>query len=410
MALSFILTLALLLLLAKVLGELAEKVHLPSLVGEVIAGIILGPQLLNLLGEGELFKSMAEIGIILLIFIAGFEHGSIKELLKYKNTSILISALSSSMPIIAVVVFALYEGFSLLTALFLAVALGATSMGVSLRSLMQVKEIGSRVGKTVIGSLVLNDITGLMLLTLVTSYAAITTGGDVNIILQIIKVVFSILLFFGIFYLGFMYLPRLTTLSIHFKVEEAQFSLAIILILISAWAAKFFGLSAIIGAFFSGIILSRSTIFENFSFTRKISSLSYGFFIPIFFVFTGSQLSFSNFSSNIIRALIFLVLITTMQIGFAFLSAKLYKYSTREALLVGLGMLPYGEVTLVVMSALITLSITKESFFSGEDITGLFSSVLLLIIMTIVLTPLLMKLVNYSLAKGRRKENVRIVS
>jgi len=171
MELSFILTLALLIFLAKVLGELAEKLGLPSLVGEVFAGIILGPQLFNILIEQEIFATFAEIGIILLIFMAGFEHGSIKELLKYKNTSILISALSSSMPIIAVVLYALFEGFSLLTSLFLAVALGATSMGVSLRSLMQVKEINSRIGKTVIGSLVLNDVTGLILLTLVVSYA-----------------------------------------------------------------------------------------------------------------------------------------------------------------------------------------------------------------------------------------------
>ena len=329
-----------------------------------------------------------------MIFVAGFEHGSIKELLRYKNTSITISALSSSMPIIAVVLFALFKGFSLLTALFLAVALGATSMGVSLRSLIQVKEIDSRVGKTVIGSLVLNDMTGLMLLTLVASYASVVTGGGANLMWEIAKVFLSILFFFLIFYWGFVHLPRMTTYSVNFRVEEAQFSLALILVLVSAWAASFFGLSAIIGAFFSGVILSRSPIFHNFSFTQKISSLSYGFFIPIFFAFTGAQLSFDNFWDNIVLALIFLALITTVQIGFAFLSAKWHKYSNRESLLVGVGMLPYGEVTLVVMSALITLSSAKPEFFVGQDISGLFSAILLLIIMTIVLTPIFMMLIE----------------
>lgn len=401
MVFSFILTLALLIFLAKGLGEVVEKIGLPSLVGEILAGIILGPQLLNIFSATETFRSFAEIGIILLIFIAGFEHGSIKELLKYKNTSILISGLSSSLPIIAVVIFSLTQGFSLLTSLFLAVALGATSMGVSLRSLIGVKEIDTKVGKTVIGSLVLNDITGLILLTAVVGYAEVITGGNTNIFWQIGKVLLSIILFFIIFYFGFMYLPKLTTWFMRFKVEEAQFSLAIFIILISAWAASNFGLSSIIGAFFSGVILSKSPIFENHSFVEKVSSLSYGFFIPIFFALTGAQLSFTNFGSNIMRALIFLGLITTIQIGCAFFAAKINHYSNREGLLIGLGMFPYGEVTLVVMSALITFSIKKPVFFIGQDITGLFSSVLLLIMMSIFLTPLLMRLVNLLLFKKK---------
>ncbi|PIZ51864.1 hypothetical protein COY27_02150 [Candidatus Woesearchaeota archaeon CG_4_10_14_0_2_um_filter_33_13] len=399
MAFSFILTLALLILLAKVLGELAEKVKLPSLVGEILAGVLLGPQLLNIFEASETFHVFAEIGIILLIFIAGFEHGSIKDLLKYKKTSILISVLSSTLPIIAVVIYALMQGFSLLISLFLAVALGATSMGVSLRSLMGVGEIDSKVGKTVIGSLVLNDITGLILLTGVVGYAEITTGASGNIYWQLGKVMLSVLIFFAIFYLSFMYLPKMTTWFMRFKVEEAQFSLAIIIILLSAWAASNFGLSSIIGAFFSGVILSRSPVFENHTFVGKVSSLSYGFFIPLFFAFTGSQLSFANFLANISRTLIFLGLITTIQVGCAFLTAKLNKYTSREGLLIGLGMLPYGEVSLVVMSALISLSVLKPEFFVGQDIQGLFSSVMLLIMLSILLTPILMKIVNVLMLK-----------
>ncbi|MBI2653526.1 cation:proton antiporter [Candidatus Woesearchaeota archaeon] len=393
MAESFILVLALLILLAKILGEISEKIGLTSLVGEVFAGILLGPQILDILGYPEIFHSLADIGIILLLFLAGFEHGSIKDLLKYKKTSMMISLLSSSLPIIAVVIYALTQGFSLLTSLFLAVALGATSMGASLRSLMSVNEIDSRTGKTVMGSLVLNDITGLILLTGVVSYAEITTGGGGNIFFQIGKVIASVGIFFALFYISFMYVPKLTRKFAKFRVEEAQFSLAIVIILMFAWAATYFGLSSIIGAFFAGIILSRSPIFENHTFVEKVSSLSYGFFVPIFFAFTGSQLSFQGFAANITRALIFMVLITTVQVGCAYIAAKLNKYNNKEGLLIGLGMLPYGEVTLVVMSALVALSNKKADFFIGEDILGLFSSVLLLIIISILLTPLLMRFV-----------------
>lgn len=364
---------------------------------------MLGPQLFNIFQITEVFRAFAEIGIILLIFIAGFEHGNIKEMLKYKNTSILISILSSTLPVIAVVALALIQGFSLLTGLFLAVALGATSMGISVRSLMGVGEIDSKVGKTVIGSLVLNDITGLILLTGVLGYAGIVTGEGGSIVWHLSKIFISIAIFFVIFYYGLIHLPKMTTWFLKFSVEEAQFSFAIMIILFSAWAAITFGLSSIIGAFFAGMILSRSPIFENHSFVQKISSLSYGFFIPIFFAFTGAQLSFSNFGANISRALLFLCLITAIQVGCAFIAAKLNKFSMREGLLVGLGMLPYGEVTLVVMAALTSLAALKPDFFAGQDVTGLFSSVLLLIMMSILLTPIAMRLVNNFLTGKKRK-------
>ncbi len=405
---AIILELAVIILVAKLFGELIQKIKLPALLGELFAGIILGPAVLGFFHAGEIFVIFAEIGIILLIFIAGFEHGSIKELLKYKNTSILISILSSTLPIAAVVIMTQMQGFSIITSMFLAVALGATSMGVSLRSLMGTKEVDSKVGKTVMGSLVLNDITGLILLTVVVTYADIATGGTANILFEIGKSVLSIIICFGIFYLGVKFLPRMTHWFIKLKVEEAHFSFAMIIILLSAWAAANFGLSSIIGAFVAGIVLSKSPVFETHNFKQKISSLSYGFFIPIFFVLTGAQLNFDNFYSSLLRALMFFVLIATVQVSCAFIAAKLNKYSIRESLLTGFGMLPYGEVTLVVMSALIALTKLKSSFFVGEDISRLFSSVLILILLTVVTTPIFMKIVNIIFGDKHEMVNKKI--
>jgi len=267
-------------------------------------------------------------------------------------------------------------------------------MGVSLRSLMGVNEVDTRVGKTVIGSLVLNDITGLILLTVVVTYGEIATGGNGNILFEVGKAFLSVLFCFALFFIGTKVIPKLTHFFIKLKVEEAQFSFAIIIILLSAWTAAIFGLSAIIGAFIAGMILSRSPVFETHNFHQKISSISYGFFIPIFFAMTGAMLVFNNFFSNLSRALLFFVIITTVQVGCAFVAAKFNKYSTRESLLTGLGMLPYGEVTLIVMTALLALVSAKPEFFGGQDVTGLFSSILLLILLTVVLTPLFMKFVN----------------
>ena len=401
MAEILILKLAIILLLAKALGELFKKVHMPSLLGEVLAGIILGPPILGFIGGEEFLTVVAEIGIILAIFVAGFEQGNIQELLKHKETSILISGLSSTLPILAVVFIAQYQGFSLLTSLFLAVGLGATSMGVSLRSLEGVNEIRTKVGKTVIGSLVINDITGLLLLTGVATYAGIILSGSGSILWEMGYALGSVLLSFIIFYVGMKSIPRLTHRFIHLKVEEAQFSFAIIVILGLAWFAASFGLSSIIGAFVAGLILSRSPVFETKTFHEKILSVSYGFFIPIFFVMTGTHLTFANFWENALRALLFLGVIATVQVGCAFLATRFFNYSKREGLVVGLGMLPYGEVTLVVMTALLGLVESNSSAFAGQDIQGLFSSVLILILLTVILTPLAMKLVNKTMKASK---------
>lgn len=394
MAEILILKLAVILLFAKALGELCKKFSLPSLLGEVFAGILLGPPLLGFIGGEPFFGTIAEIGIILAIFIAGFEQGNISELLRYKSTSTLISGLSSTLPVLAVIGIMQLQGYSVLTSLFLAVALGATSMAVSLRSLMGVQETETKVGKTVIGSLVINDITGLLLLTGVATYGEIVLGGGGSLLWEIGKALVSVALCFALFYFGMRTIPKLTHNFINLRVEQAQFSFALIVILTLAWFAASFGLSSIIGAFFAGLILSRSPIFETKTFHQKISSMSYGFFIPIFFVMTGTHLEFANFFENLIRAVLFLGVITTIQVGSGFLASKINGYTNREGLLVGFGMLPYGEVTLVVMTALLNLVDRNPSFFTGEDVTGLFSTSLILIMLTVVLTPMFMKLVN----------------
>ena len=403
MAAELILKLAIILLAAKHLGELFKKINLPSLLGELVAGIILGPAVIGWIGGEKFLDVLAEIGIILAIFLAGFEQGDISELLQHKNTSLSISAMSSTIPILAVVLITQYQGYTLLTSLFLAVALGATSMGVSLRSLAGVDETQTRVGRTVIGSLVVNDITGLLLLTGVATYADISLGAGGSIGQQILESLGGVALCFAVFYIGIKTIPRLTHNFIDLDVEQAQFSLAVIIILVLAWFASTFGLSSIIGAFIAGLILSRSPVFETKTFHEKVLSVSYGFFVPVFFVMTGTYLEFANFFANALRALLFLAVITPLQIAVGYIASRVSGYSDREGLLVGLGMLPYGEVTLVVMSALINLSQTNDAL-SQADITGLFSTVLVLILFTVVLAPTLMKLVNHYLP---RHEHIR---
>ena len=186
--------------------------------------------------------------------------------------------------------------------------------------------------------------------------------------------------------------------------EEAQFTLVFVVVLLSAFLASTLGLSTMIGAFFAGIALSRSSILETETFSQKISSLSYGLFIPIFFVMAGAHIDLNNLAQSFGLALMMLSVIATLQLASAFVVGKVYKYGSWNSLLLGLGMLPYGEVTLIVMTALLTLAKAAPDKFGGlAGLQSLFSGVLILIAMTILIAPMGMKFVSGKIQKQELK-------
>jgi len=387
----------LLFILAMAFGELCERVKLPSLLGQVAAGVVMGPMMLGLINPNdELYTALSEVGVILLLFVVGFKHIDVESLFKNRGVSMKISAVSSSMPALGVILLALYLGYELPTALMLGVALSATSMSISIRSITEVGKIKSKAGETIIGSLIINDITGLMLLTLVFTYVSITASGAVgmDMLFEILLVIVSVGLFFFIFMMSEEIFPYLIKYSSKLRMEEAQFTVALIIIFGFSILAEQLKLSTIIGALFAGIALSHSSVLQVRSYYDKVSSISNGFFIPFFFALVGARMSFNNFGEAGGIALMLLAIITTIQIGGAGTIAKLCGFNIRDALLVGLGMLPYGEVTLVVMSALLTMRAANPAMFDPLPmIEKLFSAVILLITMSVVIAPVLMKVV-----------------
>ncbi len=394
---EYLLVLAVVLIFAKIFGELCERVGIPSILGEIGTGIILGPSALALIANptAEVFMLFAEVGIIMLLFVAGFEHVDIKSLLKYKKVSITLSAVSSFVPLTGVVLWGLSIGYPIETALMLGIALSATSMGITVRSLLDCNQINSKPGRTILGSLVINDITGLILMTLVIGVVASASG---NLALDVLMVVGGIGAFFGIFIAAEYIMPYVILYAVRLRVEEAQFTLVFVVVLLAAFLASNLGLSTMIGAFFAGIALSRSSILETETFSQKISSISYGLFIPLFFIMAGARIDLGNIAQSFGLALMMLSIITSLQIGCAFGVGKLFGYGNWRSVLMGLGMLPYGEVTLIVMTALLNLAAGNEAAFGGvlgtEGLQNLFSAVLILIAMTILIAPVAMKYVS----------------
>ncbi len=400
---EYLLILAVVLIVAKILGELCERIGIPSILGEIGTGILLGPTAFGLISNPNeaVFQLFAEIGIIMLLFVAGFEYVDIKSVLKYKRVSITLSLVSSFIPLIGVTLWGLSMGYNWGASLLLGIALSATSMGITVRSLLDCNQINSKPGRTILGSLVLNDITGLILMTIVLGVVG-ARGGD--ILMNTLFVMGGIGVFFLLFLVAEYIMPYVILYSIKLRVEEAQFTLVFVVVLLTAFLAQNLGLSTMIGAFFAGVFLSRSSILETETFSQKISSVSYGLFIPLFFVMAGARMDLSHFSETIGLALMMLTLITSLQIGSAFVVGRLYKYKTWESIMLGLGMLPYGEVTLIVMTALLTMAAGNIERFGGaealEGLHSLFSAVLILIAMTVVIAPLTMRFVSRRLKKA----------
>jgi len=402
---EYLLVIAVVLIVAKILGELCERVGIPSILGELGTGILLGPSLLALIADPSevVFVLFAEVGIIMLLFVAGFEHVDIKSMMKYKKVSITLSAVSSFIPMVGVVLWGMSMGYPLETSLMLGIALSATSMGITVRSLLDCNQINSKPGRTILGSLVINDITGLIMMTIVIGVVASTSG---NLGLDLLMVLGGIGAFFLVFIAAEYLMPYVILYSVRLRVEEAQFTLVFVVVLLAAFLASNLGLSTMIGAFFAGIALSRSSILETETFSQKISSISYGLFIPIFFVMAGARIDLSNISQTFGLALMMLCIITSLQIGCAFLVGKLYRYGNWRSVLMGLGMLPYGEVTLIVMTALLTLAAGNEAVFGGvlgtAGLHSLFSAVLILIAMTILIAPVAMKFVSRKIEEEKK--------
>jgi len=370
---EYLLILAVVLILAKVFGEFCERIGIPSILGELCTGIVLGPSLLALIRDPSdpIFTLLAEVGIIMLLFVAGFEHVDIKGMLKYKKVSLTLSAVSSFIPMMGVILWGLSMGYPIETCLMLGIALSATSMGITVRSLLDCNQINSKPGRTILGSLVINDITGLIMMTVVIGVVSSTSG---NLAMNLLMVFGGIGAFFVMFLLAEYLMPYIVLYAVRLKVEEAQFTLVFVVVLLSAFLASTLGLSTMIGAFFAGIALSRSSILETETFSQKISSLSYGLFIPIFFVMAGAHIDLNNLAQSFGLALMMLSVIATLQLASAFVVGKVYKYGSWNSLLLGLGMLPYGEVTLIVMTALLTLAKAAPDKFGGlAGLQSLFS-------------------------------------
>ena len=376
----YLLMIAVIILSTRLLGGLSEKVNMPQVVGALIAGVILGPSVLGWVEETDFLAKTAEIGVILLMFIAGLDT-DINEIKKNSVSLVVIASMGVILPLIgggACYYFYFHvdpaDFNEMLRAVFMGVILTATSVSITVEALREMGKLNGKVGSAILGAAVLDDIIGIIILTVVTSLK----DPSISIISILIKI--------GLYIILMGVLAVVITASKP-TVEEFQdrrrlsiYVMALVLI-ISFISERYFGIADITGAYLLGLIISTFEVKSDIA--RKMTVPSYLFFSPIFFASIGIKTELNGMTKSmlIFSFLILVIAVLTKIVGCG-LGAKLCRYTNRESLNVGIGMISRGEVALIV---------AQKGYHMGLLSGQLFSPVVLVVIVTTIITPVLLK-------------------
>ncbi len=327
---------------AKLLGEVFERFKQSAVIGEILAGVILGPQVLNLIGTSEIFPVLAEIGVIILLFTIGLQTKT-EEIMKVGTTSLLVAVLGVIFPFIFGYLYTLIIDHTTIEAMFIGAAMVATSVGITARVFADLGIVETRAARVILGAAVIDDVIGLIVLAVVTGLGKGTLSLVKIGLIMLEAVGFIIFLII----VGRRLIHRMVPRVASFRTKDAVLSAAIILCLFLSVVSSYIDLAAIVGAFLAGMVLSELNLEYNLSI--KTESL-YNFLVPFFFVILGSWIDLSIFSQP---TLLWAALIITL---FAILGKLLgcglgaLNLGKKEALMVGFGMVPRGEVGMIIAS------------------------------------------------------------
>ena len=400
---NYLFDIALILLSTKGLGLVTKKFSMPQVVGALLAGLVLGPAMLNVLHETDFIKQIAELGVIVLMFTAGLET-DLQELKKTGKASFVIAVFGVLVPLLFGFITASFfnqtstaEGVShTLQNIYIGIILTATSVSITVETLKELGKLNTRAGNAILGAAIIDDILGIVALTLITSCA----DSSVNILLVLGKVilffVFAILAGM-LFYKFFIYwVQRYNRDMRRFVVISFVFCL-----ILAFLAEEWFGVADITGAFIAGLILSNTSCVHYI--TSRFETISYMLLSPIFFASIGIQVDLSGMNQTLLLFTVVLVVIAIISkiIGCG-LGAKLCHYSTKESLQVGVGMVSRGEVALIVASKGAALGLMSAVNFGP---------IVVVVVITTIVTPILLKIVFSSKKDSRNltKTNSKLI-
>ncbi|MCR4833744.1 MAG: cation:proton antiporter [Butyrivibrio sp.] len=378
---KILLDLAIIVITSKFFGLIARKLKAPQVVGQIIAGLLIGPSVLGIVDLTDFISQMAEIGVILLMFSAGLET-NIKDLMKTGLKAFLIACAGVFVPLIGGTL--LYMGFygaaamgtdKFYSALFIGVIMTATSVSITVQSLRELGKLKGEVGTTIMSAAIIDDVIGIIVLTFVIGFKTPDSNP--------MSVVFSTVLFFAFaFIVGIILYKVMKLIDAKYPHTRRIPILGLAICFIFAYVAEvYFGIADITGAYVAGIIMC--SLEDSEYIAEKMDINSYMLFGPIFFASIGLKTTLDNLTVELLLfSLGFVVVALVTKIIGCGLMSRLLGYKGSDALKIGVGMMTRGEVALIV---------SQKGLAVGMISSVYFTAVILLIIVSSVATPIILK-------------------
>lgn len=382
--------LAIILISAKLCGLLAGKLKAPQVVGEIIAGLLIGPCVLGLVQQTDLISGLAEIGVVLLMFFAGLQT-SLKDLMRTGWKAFLIACSGVLVPLLGgYLLYSCYYGFApggssgFYSAIFTGVILTATSVSITVATLKELGYLKTETGTTIMSAAIIDDVIGIIVLTFVIGMKDPNSKPS--------KVIISTVLFFLIFFiLGVLICKFFQWLDERYPHTRRLPIFGFVLAFAMAYIAeKYFGIADITGAYVAGIILCSIDDAEYIA--RKADVSSYMVFAPVFFASIGLKTNIDQLTPALLLFCVLFVAIglITKIIGCGLMS-KVLGFSGEDSIKIGIGMMTRGEVALIVAQKGLQVGMIESKYFTA---------VILLILVSSVITPIFLKLL-YSRSSSR---------
>ncbi|WNM20557.1 cation:proton antiporter [Flavobacterium capsici] len=384
--LPFFANLLILLVLARFFGEIMERFKQPALIGEIIAGVILGPTILNFIHRTEELKVISELGVFLLIILAGLEinfEGIVKSL---KGRNIVISLSAFFIPFFSGVFLGKFFELDIMATIFVGLCIAITALPVSIRILMDFGKLNSTLGQKIISVAIFDDILALSILGIILDLkdeelSFINIGKTV--FFTLLKLTFFVLLIIAFYKLierfsrkeNFIE-DKLNKILNFLKGKESLFAIFFVFVLIFATITESIGLHFIIGAFFASMLISKELVGEKHLNTihNTTNGMAMGFLAPIFFAGIGLEFQFSSIHNYPLLILIIVVSFASKIIG-GYFGSRIARQDKKTALAIGIGLNARGIMELVIANIAFKAGIISLEIFSMLVIMGVFTTI-----------------------------------
>ncbi|SQF66912.1 cation:proton antiporter [Streptococcus dysgalactiae] len=351
---------------------LANRLAIPAVVGQLCVGILIGPSLLNLVHEGHVMHFLSEIGVILLMFLAGLE-ANLELLRKYFKPSLVVAISGVVIPMVAFYYVGIALGFPINTAVFYGLVFAATSVSITVEVLQEYQKVRTKIGAVILGAAVADDVLAVLLL----SFFMSSAGASSHLVMQVgLQILFLVFLVFSVKLL----VPKLYDWSQHIPYFEKETFLALLICLTWSLLAWSVGMSSVIGAFFAGLAVgqtSKADIVEH-----NILVIAYSIFIPIFFASIALPLQLNGVFSHLGLVLALTLLAIVTKLLPSYLVGRGFAFSRQESLSIGAGMVSRGEMALIIIQiGLAEKLITHQTY----------STLVVVVILTTMIAPFILK-------------------